>query len=295
MFSIEKNLCESVIEQNETKQYKWKDGLFIAPECQERFLVMSDVPEMKSHNIFMVGLAQLVKEYWVERTGPEFHSVLVTLEGGGTLHTDAGCFDISPSTMSFLPAGKPFRFELSPLYQHWKMVWLLLTDVEHWRDIHALSRPVFHFDSCESVWSLVSLTHKEIGGRATFRNLMLSELVKILSNVDKSLSDTHMRVLSVLNSVESQLQLNWTVSAIAARSYLSEEQLNRVVKKIVGMSTRDYLISLRMKKAVDLLDNKDWSVKMIALRLGYADPNNFTHRFKKFYGVSPRQYRSLKR
>lgn len=123
---------------------------------------------------------------------------------------------------------------------------------------------------------------------------MLSELVKILSNVDKSLSDTHMRVLSVLNSVESQLQLNWTVSAIAARSYLSEEQLNRVVKKIVGMSTRDYLISLRMKKAVDLLDNKDWSVKMIALRLGYADPNNFTHRFKKFYGVSPRQYRSLK-
>lgn len=30
---------------------------------------------------------------------------------------------------------------------------------------------------------------------------------------------------------------------------------------------------------------------MIALRLGYQDPNNFTHRFRKYYGMSPREYR----
>ncbi|MGL5653403.1 MAG: helix-turn-helix domain-containing protein, partial [Vibrio sp.] len=69
--------------------------------------------------------------------------------------------------------------------------------------------------------------------------------------------------------------------------------LNRVVKQLVGMSPRDYIVALRMKKAVDLLSNKDWSIAMIALRLGYQDPNNFTHRFKKFYGLSPSQHRAM--
>ncbi|MGR5542102.1 helix-turn-helix domain-containing protein, partial [Vibrio campbellii] len=27
-------------------------------------------------------------------------------------------------------------------------------------------------------------------------------------------------------------------------------------------------------------------------RLGYQDPNNFSHRFKKYYGLSPKQYRA---
>jgi len=275
---------------------KWKNEVFLASECQERFLFMSDIPEMKKHDVFMAGLALLEKEYWVERISPDVHTVLFTLEGAGVLYSSQGRFDICPNTITFLPAGEPFRFELAESCTVWKMVWLLLSDVERWKYIYAFPRPsVYYFDGCESIWSLASLVYREVGGRSTFRNMMLSELVRNLSNVDIHLSDTHMRVFSVLNIVESQLHLNWTVSEIAARSFLSEKQLNRVVKCIVGTSTRDFLITLRMKKSLDLLDNKDWSIKRIALRLGYNDPNNFTHRFRKVYGVSPRQYRRVRK
>ncbi|MDW1982431.1 helix-turn-helix domain-containing protein, partial [Vibrio sp. Vb0304] len=47
----------------------------------------------------------------------------------------------------------------------------------------------------------------------------------------------------------------------------------------------------RMHKAADLLQYRAWSIAMIANRLGYRDPYNFTHRFKKFYGISPTRYR----
>lgn len=191
---------------------------------------------------------------------------------------------IPPNTITVLPAHQPFRFELASDIPTWTMVWLLLYDNERWQDIHHFSRPAMHFDNCEAMWSSASLIYRDIGGRAAFRQLMICEVVKILSNLDNQLSDTQLRVMSVLNVVESQLHQNWTVSRITAQSYLSEEQ-------IVGMPTCDYVIIMRMRKAVDLLQHKDWSIKMIALRLGYQDPNNFTHRFRKYYGMSPREYR----
>ncbi|CAH8236825.1 helix-turn-helix domain-containing protein [Vibrio aestuarianus] len=291
MFQTNKNLCKSVIRDAAQLPRKWKDDVFLAPECQERFLVLSDIPEMKQFDIFMAGLAKLNNGYGVERVSPEVHTVLITLDGGGVLHTPESIVEISVNTITFLPAGKPFRFELNDQSKSWDMVWILLNDVERWTNMRKSFRSVLNFDAAESVWSLVSLIYNEIGGRAAFRKMMLSELVKILSNVEIDVSDTQMRVLSMLNTIESQLHLDWNVADIAASVFLSTEQLNRVVKQIVGMTPRDYLIHLRMSKAADLLGNKDWSVKMIALRLGYQDPNNFTHRFRKFYGMSPRRYR----
>jgi len=291
MFQTNENLCKSVISDVAQLPKKWKDDVFLAPECQERFLVLSDIPEMKQFDIFMAGLAKLKNGYGVERVSPEVHTVLITLDGGGVLHTPESIVEISVNTITFLPAGKPFRFELNDQSKPWNMVWILLNDVERWTNVGKSFRPVLNFDAAESVWSLVSLIYNEIGGRPAFRKMMLSELVKILSNVEIDVSDTQMRVLSMLNTIESQLHLDWNVADIAASVFLSTEQLNRVVKQIVGMTPRDYLIHLRMSKAADLLGNKDWSVKMIALRLGYQDPNNFTHRFRKFYGMSPRRYR----
>ncbi|MEH0674035.1 helix-turn-helix transcriptional regulator [Vibrio scophthalmi] len=291
MFQTNENLCKSVISDTAQLARKWKDDVFLAPECQERFLVLSDIPEMKQFDIFMAGLAKLNNGYGVERVSPEVHTVLITLDGGGVLHTPESIVEISVNTITFLPAGKPFRFELNDRSKPWNMVWILLNDVERWTNVGKSFRPVLNFDAAESVWSLVSLIYNEIGGRPAFRKMMLSELVKILSNVEIDVSDTQMRVLSMLNTIESQLHLDWNVADIAASVFLSTEQLNRVVKQIVGMTPRDYLIHLRMSKAADLLGNKDWSVKMIALRLGYQDPNNFTHRFRKFYGMSPRRYR----
>lgn len=291
MFPNDKNLCKPVIDTTLLSEKKWRDEVFLAPACQERFLVQSDVPEMKPQGIFMAGLAHLADQYWVERTMPEVHTVLITLEGEGKVCTEHGGWMIPPNTITVLPAHQPFRFEIASDAPTWTMVWLLLYDNERWQDIHHFSHPVMRFDNCEAIWSLASLIYRDIGGRAAFRQLMISEVVNILSNLDNQLSDTQLRVMSVLNTVQSQLHQDWTVSRIAAQSYLSEEQLNRVVKQIAGMPTRDYVITMRMRKALDLLQHKDWSIKMIALRLGYQDPNNFTHRFRKYYGISPREYR----
>ena len=46
-----------------------------------------------------------------------------------------------------------------------------------------------------------------------------------------------------------------------------------------------------MEKAADLLQYSEWTISMTAQHLGYKDPYNVTHRFRKYFGCSPSQYR----
>ena len=290
MFKTDKNLCESVIDSKKNRRV-WKDDVFLAPQCKERFLTGSDIPELVEQHIFMAGLADLNMGYRVERQQPEEHTLLLSIGGRGRLTTAQHVIDIHADSITVLPARQPFRFELHPESEHWKMAWVLLSDCQHWQMIVSMGQVVIESDAAESIYAALNLLHGEIHGRQSFRRLMISEVVKRLSGVDFTAREAPLRVMSIFNVVESQLHHDWTISEIARRAYLSEEQLNRVSKKLYDKTPREYLISLRMNKASDLLKTKEWSVKMIASRLGYQDANNFTHRFTKYFGISPSLYR----
>ncbi len=63
------------------------------------------------------------------------------------------------------------------------------------------------------------------------------------------------------------------------------------VKKITGQTPNDYIKTLRMTKAADLLRDDTLTVAQISYMVGFEDPYYFSKSFKSFYGVSPSQYR----
>ena len=72
---------------------------------------------------------------------------------------------------------------------------------------------------------------------------------------------------------------------------LSESRFSHLFKEICGISPLEYIQSLRLKKATELLENTDMSVAKIAEAVGIADQNYFSRFFKSKTGVSPRRYR----
>lgn len=290
MFKNSKNLFESVISDFEPPEV-WRDHTYLAPACKERFLTLSEIPELESEGFFMAGLSELKDGYEVERVGANVHTLIFTLDGEGQLTTSNTCIPLKPNTLAILPACIPFRFELPKDKTKWKMVWILLPDTNKWGSMPKFGQSVVPFRECEQVWSLLVLLHSEIGSRNSYRKLLVSELSRLLTGVEAKPMTSVMRVQALFNEVESQLQMPWTIKEMAARCYISEEQFNRVTKSLFDCSPRSKLISLRMDKAVDLLHHQDWTVGMIAQRLGYNDPYNFTHRFKAHFGCSPREYR----
>ena len=57
------------------------------------------------------------------------------------------------------------------------------------------------------------------------------------------------------------------------------------------MTPVKYLTSVRMKNAKTLLTLYDYNINEVAFRCGILDNTRFSHLFKSYYGISPKQYR----
>ncbi len=65
----------------------------------------------------------------------------------------------------------------------------------------------------------------------------------------------------------------------------------RSFKKHTGMAPKQFITSIRMSKAKDLLENTDYNITEIAQIVGYENPLYFSRRFRKDMGESPSKYR----
>lgn len=64
------------------------------------------------------------------------------------------------------------------------------------------------------------------------------------------------------------------------------------IKRITGMTPNDYILQVKMNKAMTLLqEQEDLTISEIAYKLGFSNPAYFSKCFKKQVGVTPQQYR----
>lgn len=69
------------------------------------------------------------------------------------------------------------------------------------------------------------------------------------------------------------------------------ESFRKVFKDEMGISPGDYRIQSRVNTAKTLLLDTDYSIKEIALVLGFPDSFTFSKQFKKVTGVSPSEFK----
>src|SRR5580704_15500459 len=82
-----------------------------------------------------------------------------------------------------------------------------------------------------------------------------------------------------------------SIDALAARLGLSTRRLERLFGGAFGMPPKRYYDLIRLHRARKLLVETDLPVTEVALRCGYLSPTQFSARFRKRFGVSPRQQR----
>lgn len=73
---------------------------------------------------------------------------------------------------------------------------------------------------------------------------------------------------------------------------LSYSYFSRLFKKETGMSFVEYVIFVRIQRAVWLLRHSSKSIEEISFEIGFNTPNYFSAIFKKKIGLSPSEYRA---
>lgn len=81
------------------------------------------------------------------------------------------------------------------------------------------------------------------------------------------------------------------VSAMAQSSGLTERSLLRRFRNATGQSPADYIQTLRIEEAKQMLETTDEAIEDIATEIGYTETSSFRNAFKRHVGMSASAYR----
>lgn len=264
----------------------------IHEDCNELFICLPEFKSLSPNSVRLAGISELRTLYQIGRVANQTHLLLFTRNGYGRLKTADGEFEISPQTLTVLPAGKGFYFELAS--QEWQTCWFILKDSQQWKGINQMPQEVFHCREVNVVHSTLKLLHQQHELEGSGKSAMESELMDILFRYLKlalgnrqSVSDADSRIWDFITQLSGRLHIRWTTEKIAEELHLSEPHLFRLFKANVGKSPMQYLTELRIQHASELLKHSNLSIEQIALCVGYNDGTSFSHRFRKAVGASP--------
>lgn len=81
------------------------------------------------------------------------------------------------------------------------------------------------------------------------------------------------------------------LDVVAKKVNMSYHYFSKFFKESMGKTFVDYLTELRIKKAMELLQLPNQSIKEVCYLVGYGDPNYFSKIFKKTTGLTPSEYK----
>lgn len=81
------------------------------------------------------------------------------------------------------------------------------------------------------------------------------------------------------------------VAAMVRRSGMPERSFKRRFASTTGMSPMDYVHTLRLEEAKQLLETSDLDIEAVANEVGYEDASFFRRLFRRKVGITPTDYR----
>lgn len=114
-----------------------------------------------------------------------------------------------------------------------------------------------------------------------------ADLIFEAENEDK----TPIIVTRTKEFVEENLRSELTVTMIAEAVGVTSGYLSRVFSASEGKTLIHFVSEKKIGKSKQLLEDEKNSIRMIAAEIGFSSPSYFIRFFKKFTGVTPKQYR----
>ena len=89
---------------------------------------------------------------------------------------------------------------------------------------------------------------------------------------------------------DSMEDSDFNVSILVDKIGMSQTVLYKKIKALTGMTITDFIKSLRLKRAAQLLDQRKLNISEVAYSVGFNDRKYFSKEFKKQFGKSPSEY-----
>lgn len=185
------------------------------------------------------------------------------------------------------------------------------SDLKHCPGFHALfvlepnlikergfkSRLRLNIDDFEKAERLIDCTIKEYQScQPGFVSTVTAYFIQLVSFLirrydDNIESDRVATFAKAVAFIERNFTEKISIEEIALKAGLSVRHFQRQFKSTYFITPKEYILILRMQKAMTLLSQTKESITEVAYKCGYQDSSLFARRFKDHTGISPRKYR----
>ena len=126
----------------------------------------------------------------------------------------------------------------------------------------------------------------------------IKNLLRIMIEYRNKLSD--MKYNEIIEKAKQYIRDNYqnddmSLQSVASSVNVSSNHFSAIFRKETGDTFIDYLTAVRMDKAKELLVCSSMKTSEIGFEVGYRDPHYFSYIFKKTMGMSPKEYRRIKK
>lgn len=121
--------------------------------------------------------------------------------------------------------------------------------------------------------------------------LIFGSMIRKKDKIDPLTKTKESHVLQAKEFIKNNYQFEITIKDIALSLNLSPNYLSNIFQEVLGITTKKYLIKVRMDRACILLQDKKLKIKDISRLCGYPNSLHFSGEFKKYTNYSPLEYR----
>lgn len=159
---------------------------------------------------------------------------------------------------------------------------LLTYEIRRWRkkqpekNMFSLYYKILQLDSVEKIVEILeNFVDEWSETMQTNREQMNSLVEKAMAHIEKNYADVEL-----------------TQKKVADEIFVSAPYLSNLFKNELGINFSDYLLEIRMKKAMELL-REGAKIYKVAEDVGYGNPQYFSISFKKYTGYTPAEYKKM--
>lgn len=167
------------------------------------------------------------------------------------------------------------------------------------------ARTAIRYSVCEYVLKISVLEELPGAVEKAIRNLkknrreflpqesgMEERLAAIKGNPEK---DTDSLYNQIVRFIEENYQSRITLDDMAEKLHANRSYLSRLYKSRRGVNLFDDILRMRVEKAKEYMESKDWKIYEVSEAVGFDDTGYFSRVFKKYTGMSPKEYKNARK
>jgi len=278
------------------KTFKYLSETIIVPAgCHEQFFPLNHdaLADLRDLRMIMGGVSRVLEPYEICRPAPTFHVLLYTLHGSGTILEGKKETIVRKGDLAVISSGHRQHYRAR---KSWHILWFHLLPFPRWS---MLEETPFHCRPArelKSLWAAAEGIFRETSQTQSFQMDLLQMYARTIClclerefevRREDVVTTNHPALTAMLNTVSDGISEKWTVARMAQMAHMSEAQLHRLMHRYCGGTPMEWLNTLRMQRAVELLCNTSYKVGHVAAIVGYSTPFAFSRAFKRATGLTP--------